>query len=125
MLLAMCIISFYVLDIVITSVYGTFATLVVLSYKSSYFVIFFAALVLSYVQGNTRPLQKRRRFLARLMIIAMLGFVILALFTCSIWTRFGAQLIEIAFFWFLNMTEVFALLIHNMAFSVPSSTSSS
>ena len=125
MLLAMCVISFYALDIVITSVYGTFATLVVLSYKSSYFVLFIASCVLSYVQGKTRSLQERRRFFARLMMIAMLVFVILAMFTYIIWTRFGAQLVEIAFFWFLSMTEIFTLVIHNMAFSVPTSTSTS
>jgi hypothetical protein len=58
-------------------------------------------------------------------MIAMLVFVILALFTYIIWTRFGAQLVEIAFFGFLSMTEIFTLVIHNMAFSVPTSTSTS
>jgi hypothetical protein len=118
LLLVMAIAALYITDIVVTTVYGTFATLVVLLYKSSFFAIFLLALVIGYVQGKNPLSKERRRGVARLMHIVMLVFVIIAWFTFMVWNSFSAQPIEVAFFAFFSMTEAFVLEIHIMTYSV-------
>ncbi len=120
----MAIAAFYITNIVMSPVYGDFASLIVLLYKSSFLALFLLALVIGYAQGKKTHPKERCRALVKPMRIVMLVFVILAWFTYIVWASFSLQQIEETLFVFLSLIEVFILEIHNMAFSVLRSANS-
>ena len=117
MLLVMAIASIYIIDLVLPHYYGN---LLFLFFGQTYRISLFAILVLviGYAHGKNPPSIVRRRALVKITRISMLVFMILAFFTFSFWNSNYQEPIQVAFFVFFNLFEVFVLESHNMAFSV-------
>ena len=121
LLLVMAISAFYITNIILTNPYSNYITLPGIFntlYKSSFFAILIVVLVIGYGQGRYF---RRRRLFVKLTRIIMVVFVVIALLTDSfarVYDPYYSQPIQVAFFVFLSMIEVFVLEIHNMAFSV-------
>ena len=119
MLLVMAIASIYIIDLVLPHYYGNLLFLFFgQTYRISLFAIFILVLVIGYAHGKNPPSIVRRRALVKITRISMLVFMILAFFTFSFWNSNYQEPIQVAFFVFFNLIEVFILEIHNMAFSV-------
>ncbi len=127
LLLVMAISAFNITNIILTNHYPNYITLegiFITLYKSSFFAILIAVLVIGYGQGRYF---RRRRLFVKLTRMIMVIFVVLAFLTFTfarLDDPYYSQPIQAAFFVFLSLIEVFALEIHNMAFSVPISGSS-
>jgi hypothetical protein len=117
LLLVMAISALYITNIILTNPYPNYITLegiFITLYKSSFFAILIAVLVIGYGQGRYF---RRHRLFVKLTRMIMVIFVVLAFLTYT-FARLS-QPIQAAFFVFLSLIEVFVLEIHNMAFSVP------
>jgi len=119
----MAIAALYITDLTIPIALSHTALFMFMMHKSSFLAIFLLVLIIGYAQAKGPQSPRKRRALVRILRLIMLVFVILAVLTYTIsqlWDSYYSQPIQVAFFVFFGLIEVFALEIHTMAFSVPS-----
>ncbi len=126
-LLVMAIAALYITDLTIPMVLSSTALFIFMLHKSSFLAIFLSVLIIGYAQAKEPQSPRRRRALVRILRLIMLVFLILAVLTYNIaglWNSYYSQPIQVAFFTFFSLIEIFVLEIHTMAFSLPSRDSS-
>jgi len=119
----MAIAALYITDLTIPIALSSTALFIFILHKSSFLAIFLLVLIIGYAQAKEAQSPRRRRALVRILRLIMLVFVILAVLTYTIarlWDSYYSLPIQVAFFAFFGLIEVFVLEIHTMAFSVPS-----